>query len=88
MFGEKGLSSGASRHRTGGLADEPDSTKHLHQQKVIIKERGYKRGYAKAWKEMLGAVYRWNKEVQQTETSIEFEMFIKDKLNKLKVKRK
>ena len=35
MLCESGLSSGASRHSTNGLADEPDSTKHLHQQKKM-----------------------------------------------------
>lgn len=48
------------------------------------KIKGYQEGENKAWNEMLIAVYSWNKQVQQTETSIEFEMFIKDKLNKLK----
>jgi effector-binding domain-containing protein len=46
--------------------------------------KGKKEGAKQAWKRMLKAIKQWNKEIQQTETSMEFEVFVKERLKELK----
>ena len=59
-----------------GLRQGLANAKHLQS-------LSYQKGAIDAWGEMLKAVYRWNKEIQRTETSIEFEFFVKSKLKEL-----